>query len=328
MLLRSAFDYESIFNSKSKNAFIDATKLKVKNMIKSMYFYDEVNKMWGQSGIGTVASVSSQTVTVTTAEWAPAIWLGSENRSVLFETSGGALRGTASVASYDIKARTVTFDALPAGTAGTDVMRFAAQGLAGVNVSLGIYDIITSSSTLFNIAQTYGMWKSAGTYAAGSAPLSFTKIMNAINQGVNKGLGDDINEIEVAVSTGAWNDLNKDQAALREVDSSYRREEGDNGFENIVYSCTAGRVRIVPLKTMKEGYAFIHPKCERAFERVGSQPEPTFALPGQKDGKSEEYLRVMENNAGVESRLYCNTSLFTDSVHGMVLVSGIVNSVA
>lgn len=328
LLLRSAFDYESIFNSRSKNAFIDATKLKIKNMIKSMYFYNEANIMWGQRGIGTVSSVSTNTVTVTTAEWAPAFWLGSENREILFETSGGVLRGTASVTSYDIDAREVTFDSLPSGVASTDVMRFSAQGLAGVNTHLGIYDIITSSgSTLFGIDQSsYGMWQSAGSYSAGSAPLNFNKVMNAINQGVNKGLGDEINEIEVVVSTGGWTDLNKDLAALREFDSSYKREEGDNGFENIVYYCTAGKVRIVPLKTMKEGYAFVHPMCSRAFERIGSQPEPTFALPGQKDGQQEQFLRPMENNAGVESRLYANTSLFTDMVHTMVLVTGIVNS--
>jgi hypothetical protein len=326
LLLRSALDYETIFRSKNKNSFIAATKGVVKNMLKSSYFYLEADAMWGKTGIGVVSGIAANVITITTASFASGLWLGGENRRLRIESAAGVLRGECSISSYDITARTVTVDAAPAGVAATDVIFFAADGASGANSMLGIYKMINDSTgTLFGINRaTYNLWNSAGTYGA-AGPLTFTKIMKAINQGYNKGLGDDISEIDVVVNGGAWTDLGNDLAALRSIDSSYKTAQAENGAESIVFTSMCGKVKIVPHKMMKEGVAFVHPKASKAFEFAGSVPTPTFDLPG-KTGKNGEYLREMENNAGVETRLYWNNAIFTDKIAGMVLITGIVNS--
>lgn len=326
LLLRSALDYETIFRSKNKNSFIAATKGVVKNMLKSSYFYKEVDTMWGKSGIGTVSSISSNTITLTTASFASGLWLGSENRRLRIETSAGVLRGECSVSSYDVSARTVTVDSAPAGVSSTDVIYFAADGASGANCMTGIYKMISDSTgTLFGINRaTYSLWNSAGTCGA-AGPLTFNKIMKAVNQGANKGLGDEIKDIDVVVNPGAWVDLGNDLAALRQLDSSYKSSEAENGAEAIKFFSQVGTVRVFPHKMMKEGYAFIHPKASKAFEYIGSAPTPTFELPGSTS-KGGEYLRPMENNAGVETRLYWNNAAFTDQISGMLVITGIVNS--
>lgn len=330
LLLRSALDYESVFRSKNKNSFIQATKGIVQNMIKSMYYYIESDMMWGKTGIGTVAAggVAGNTVTITTAEYAPGFWLGSEGRSLRFESAAGVLRGLANVVSYDIALRTVTVDALPAGVVATDVIFHGADGATGANSMVGLYNMIaTSTGNLFGIPRTsYGLWSSAGAFAAGNAPLTFNKVMHAITQAANKGLGDDIREIDVIVSTKTWTDLGNDAAALRRLDAKYSKDNTMIGQEQIEYFCSAGSVSIHAHKLMKEGYAFIHPKASRCLEAIGSQPKPTFELPGMVSGGEKQYLKPMENNAGVETRLYANTSLFTTKIAQMDVVTGIVNS--
>ena len=77
---------------------------------------------------------------------------------------------------------------------------------------------------------------------------------------------------------------------------------------------------------MKEGYAFIHPKASRFFEKIGCQSTPTFELPGMVNAGEKQYLRTMENSAGVETRLYWNTSIFTDMRAQGRIISGITNA--
>jgi len=299
-LLRSGLDYETIFRSQNKNSFIRATKGVIKNMLKSAYFYMESDLMWGTQGIGTVSSVSTNTITLTTAEFAAGLWLGSENRRLRIESSAGVLRGTCAVSSYDIAGRTVTVDSAPAGLTSTDVIYFEADGAAGANCMTGIYDILTPASGAFMGINdsTYSLWAPLTAFGAGSAPLSFNKILLAIAGSVNKGLGDDIKEIEVVVNPLAWQNLGNDLASLRAIDSSWKSEEATNGSEMITFFCQAGKVKIIPHKMMKEGYAFVHPKASRFFERVGCQSTPTFKLPGMVNAGEEQYLRPMENNAG------------------------------
>ena len=328
MLLRSAVDYETIFRSRNKNAFIKSTKGVVKNMLKTAYFFQEADLMWGQQGIATVASISTNTITITTAEFASGLWLGSENRKIRIESSAGVLRGTASVSSYDIAARTVTVDSAPAGVSATDVIFFEADGASGANCMQGIYKILTPASGSFMGINdsTYNLWAPVSAYSAGSAPLTYNKIMLAIAGSVNKGLGDEIREIEVVVNPFTFQNLGNDLAALRTIDSSWKSEQAENGAEMITFFCQAGKVKIVPHKMMKEGYAFIHPNCKKFFEKTGSQNTPTFKIPGMGTANSEEFLRTMENNAGVELRIYWNSAVFSEMrSHGRI-ISGIVNA--
>jgi len=78
---------------------------------------------------------------------------------------------------------------------------------------------------------------------------------------------------------------------------------------------------------MKNGEAMLMPKPERAFSKVGSQSTPTFNLPGQqKASGSEAYLFPIPNAAGVEARLYYNTSLFSQYISQILHITGITNT--
>lgn len=328
LLIRSALDYETIFRSKNKNAFVSATKGVVENILKSAYFYLEADIMWGKTGIGLVSGIAANVITLTTASFASGLWLGSENRRLRIETAAGVLRGECSVSSYDLEARTVTVDAAPAGVAATDVIYFAADGASGANCMSGLYSAMTTTTgDLWGISTTsYGLWRSASAYNASNAPLSFNKVMKAIVGTANKGLGDDISEIDLVVNPSTFSDLGNDLAALRSIDSSYKSVEAENGFEGLQFNCPAGKVTIKQTKCMKEGFAFLHPKISRCIEIVGSSPKPTFELPGMVSNGEKQYLRTMENNAGVETRIYWNGAAFTTKIAHMRVIDHIVNA--
>jgi hypothetical protein len=329
-LIRSGLDYETIFRSKNQNAFIKATKGIVQNMVKSAYFYMEAGMMWGQAskGIGTITSTGTNSFVVTTSEFAPGLWLGSEGRKIRIEAvTTGVLVGTCTITGWDLATRTITVDSLPAGAAATNVIRFETAGALGANEMIGIQKVIeTTSGNLFGISTTtYNMWSTAGTYAAGSAPLTFNKLMYAIAQGVNKGLGDDYREIECVLNPNTWISVGNEMAGLKRNDVSYKTSTISNGSEAIEFYCQAGAVKLVSHKLMKEGYAFIHPSCSKSMTAVGSNPKPTFELPGLV-GSEGQYLRTLENSAGVETRIYWNNALYPNSKqHQWVGISGIVN---
>lgn len=327
-LLRSALDYETVFRSKNKNAFISATKGVIKNMAKSAYFYQEVDFLYGRSNIGVLSGVAGNTVTISVATWAAGLWRGSENRRLRVQTAGGVLRGTCQVTGYNVNNREVTVDALPAGTVATDTLWFEADGASGANCMVGLVSAITGQTgDLWGINRSdWGLWRSAGTFSAGNAPLSFNRIMRALVQGENHGMGDDINEIEVVVSSGGWTDLGNDLAALRAIDSSYKTTEAANGSESIVFHAPVGKVHIVTHKMMKNGISLVHPKVSRWLEIVGAQPKPTFKLPGMVAQGEDQYLRPMENNAGLETRVYWNAAAFTTMINQSLVITDIVNA--
>jgi hypothetical protein len=328
LLLRSALDYETIFRSKNKNSFIAATKGAVENMLKSAFFYLEADIMWGKSGIGAVSSINSNTITLTAASFAPGLWFGSEGRLLRIESSAGVLRGTATVSSYDIDAKTVTVDSAPGGVVATDVIFFSADGATGANCMTGLHSAIgTTSGLLWGINRsTYGLWRPSTAYDCGNAPLSFNKIMGAITRASNHGLGSDISDVEVVVNPSAFRDMANDMAALRRLDSDYKSEEASNGSEKLTFYCPVGKVSVVTHKLMKEGFAFVHPAASKSLEIVGAAPKPTFELPGMVSNGEKQYLRSLENNAGVETRVYWNASVFTSKINQMILMTGIVNA--
>lgn len=315
MVLRSVLGYVAAARAAGggQRAFEDSTKYLVENMMKSMSKALEVQLLYGQMGIGTVASVASNTITITTAEWAPGIWCGGVNKPLEIRTSAGVLRGYCSVSSVDLSARTVTVDLLPAGTTGTDVIY--SKGAYG-NEMAGIHKILTNTGSLFGIdAGVYSdLWK-ASSVSAGSAALTFAKLQDAIALGVEKGLDGDT---MVLVNPKAWSDLLTEQAALRQYDASYKSSVAENGAQEIVFFSQAGKAEIVPSVYVKEGYAYVLSMDD--FSRIGSH-DIQFTRPGQ-EGK---YFRDLENNHGFELRASTDQAIFCSAPGKSVLITGIVN---
>jgi len=315
LVLRSILSYTAAARSVGggTKAFEDATKFLVGNMLRSMARKLEIELFYGQVGIGVVSAIAAQTLTISTAEWAPGIWAGAESMPINFRTAGGVNHGSANVVSVDMDARTVTVDAMPGAAVVTDILYV--DGSFG-NEFAGVHKILTNTGTLFNIdASLYNLWK-GNQYPAGGAALSFTKIQSAVARAVEKGLD---GAVKVLVNPRTWSNLLSDQAALRMYDSSYKSAEAENGAESIKFHGQNGMIEITPSTFVKEGYAYI--LCEEEWMRVGST-DITFKRPGQ----GEEFFRDLENAAGYELRCFTDQAAFCSKPGVQVLITGIVNT--
>ena len=306
MVLRSYLSIGSVSRSKGKNAFIQASKLVVENMLKSFARRLEVQLLYGQSegGIGTVESISGLDVKIEDHEWAAGIWSGSEKMVIEVRSSAGALRGEAEVTGISLASKTVSLDAIPAGTVPTDVMYYA--GAYG-NEFAGIHKIITNSSTLFNIdASAFSLWNgntvNVGTnFSGGEAVLSFAKVEDAVAVAMEKGLADE--DLMVLCNPKSWNNLLTEQAAKRQYDSSYSSEKMENGAKSIRFHGQNGMIEIHSSIYCKEGYAYAMPMS--CYKRIGSS-DVTLNQPGF-EGK---FIKLLENANAYEMRAYTDQSLF------------------
>lgn len=316
MVMRSLLGYSAASRSVGgKNAFMDATKYIVANMLRSMSKKLEIHLLYGQMGYGTVASVSTTVVTITTAEWAPGIWAGGEGMPIeIRDVTGATSRGEFTIASVDMDLRTITLNASAAGAGvvATDVIYH--KGAFG-NEFAGIHKILTNTGTLFNIsASQYNLWKGNSYSAAGA--LSFAKLTKASSRPVEKGLD---SKLTFFVNPRGWADLLNDQSALRMYDQSYTSAQLQNGAKSLKFHSQNGELEIIPSIYIKEGYAYGLSLEE--FMRVGSS-DISFKRPGYGD----EFFRDLENAAAYELRLYTDQAVFCMAPGKSVIVTGIVNA--
>lgn len=317
VVLRSVLGYAAASRAAqgTAQAFEDATKFLVANMLRSMAKKLEIEMLYGQMGYATVASTASTVITITTSEWAPGIWAGAEQMPIEIRSADGTVsRGNATVASVDMTAQTITLNSIPAGVVATDVIW---HGGAFGNEFPGIHRILTQATgTLFNInVATYNLFR-GNVYDAQAGALSFVKLNQAVSRAVEKGLD---SSIYTLVNPRAWANMLNDQAALRRYDSSYSSEKVQVGSKGIKFFSQTGEIEIEPSIYVKQGYAYA--LCLEDWMRVGST-DMTFKRPGQ----GEEFFRDLENAAGYELRLYSDQALFCSAPGKNVILQNIVNS--
>jgi hypothetical protein len=315
MVMRSLLGYVAASRSQSsKNAFMDATKYLVANMLRSMSKKLEIHLLYGQKGYGAVSGAVTSAVTITTAEWAPGIFAGAEGMPIeILDATGVTSRGEFKIVSVNMETRVITLnaDAQAAGVVATDVIYH--KGAFG-NEFAGIHKILENTGTLFNIsASQFNLWKGNSYNAAGA--LSFQKLSKAVTRPVEKGLD---TELTVLVNPRGWADLLQDLAALRQFDQSYSAAQLEQGAKSLKFSSQNGDLKIVPSIYVKEGYAY--GLCIEEWMRVGSS-DITFKRPGQ----GEEFFRDLENAAAYELRLYTDQAVFCMSPGKNVIITGIVN---
>jgi hypothetical protein len=316
LVLRSVLGYTAASRAAQggKQAFMDATKYLVSNMLRSVTKKLEIEMFYGQMGYALVSSNSGTVITIQTAEWAPGVWAGAEGMPIeIRDTTGATSKGEFVVSSVDMDARTVTLNANPGALVSGDVIWH--KGAYG-NEFPGVHKILTNSGTLFNInAGTYNLFK-GNNYSAGSAALSFNKLNLAAARGVEKGQD---GKLIAFVNPRAWSNMMNDQAALRRYDGSYSKEKAELGAKSILFHSQNGEIEIHPSIYIKEGYAFL--LNIEDWMRVGSQ-DVSFKRPGQ----GEEFFRDLENSAGYELRLYTDQAVFCMAPGRSTLVSSIVNA--
>lgn len=318
LVLRSVLGYAAASRAMQgdNQAFEDATKFLVANMLRSVTKKLEIELLYGQKGYGTVGSAAAAPeYTITTAEWAPGIWAGAENMPVEIRNSSGSIsRGTSSVASVSFDNQSITLASIIPGVVSGDVIWH--KGAYG-NEFPGIHKILTQTTgTLFNIdVSQYNLFR-GNTYDAGSAALSFNKVTQATVRAVEKGLD---GKVLAMVNPRAWTNMMSDQAALRKYDGSYKISIAENGMEKLVFHSQNGAIEIESSLYIKQGYAFILSLDE--WSRVGSS-DVTFKRPSQGD----EFFRDLSDAAGYELRIWTDQALFSSAPAKNVVIFGIVNA--
>ena len=320
LLLRTSVSYDAMSSaSNNKKAFMKWSEQIVGNMTSSFTKRLEILHFYGSSSLAEVASVSTNTLTLTTASFASGIWAGAEGVAIqAYDTISGGTRqdtvaaGFMTVASVDLVARTVTVNDAT-GVAAGDFLFF--HGFYANELS-GLDKHATNTGVLHGInASSYALWK-GNTYASGGA-LTMGKVQAAVALAVAKGLDE---KVTVFVSPASWANLNTDLSALREFDKSYSKAKGTSGFESISYHGVNGEIEIVCSIYVKEGEAFCAPL--KRLKRIGST-DVTMRLPGMSD---EQLMLQLPSNAGYEMRLFYDGNLFCERPAWLVKISGIVNS--
>jgi hypothetical protein len=324
LVLRSAISVGAAARSvTSKNAFEQATKRLVQNMLKSMHVRLEIQMLYGQVGIARIEDVTgSPVVKICDSEWAPGIWAGAKNMAIEIRSQAGTLRGTCNITKIDMDAKSITVDTLPVGVTGNlDAENSAADIIwckgAYNKEFAGLHKMITNTGTIFNVdASEYELYKGnvvkVGTdFTTGAAYLSFEKIEEGVTRSMEKGLMDE--DVVALVNPRHWQKLMTDLAAKRQYDSSYSDKEFKQGAKSIKFFGAAGEIEVVASLFVKEGYAYVFPPKE--LERIGST-DVTFEMPGF-EGK---FFKLMEASNGYELRTYTDQALFSPAIGQFALL--------
>lgn len=326
IILRSQVDYETIAKASTAGprAFVQSTKHIVTNMANSFRKRQEIEALYGQSGLGTVQSVPAADAVIITAEtWAPGIWAGAEGALIDFTNAAIGAAGAGGVdnviESVDFTLRKVTFVAAHGGGAGEHLF-WAGAVTFGPTVhksAIGIHGILVQATgTLFNIdVAAFTLWRANET-DAGSVALSMEHIQEAVARIVEKGGGE--GKLCLYVSTATWVDLIGDLAALRRFQRGDGNARYEAGAEAITFWTQSGPVEIKPSIFIKGGFAYLLDLG--AWNRIGAQ-DFAFGDPAER----QVFHRLEEKN-GYDARAYANQSVFCDAVGHNTIVTNIVNS--
>lgn len=303
-----------------ETTFITHMTLRSGNMKESLMKRYELECLYGKTGLGkvstTTASGATEVVVFSDATWAPGIWGGMEG-SKLEARNGASLINTNAdfvLVSVNVENKSITISGNEDdrnALAPTHDIYFAG---AYANSFSGIDAQLTNTGSLFGIdAATYNLWK-ANAMAVGGA-LTMSKVLKGVAKAVGKGgLAEDTT---LLVSAVTYEGLNSDLSALREFDSSYSADKGENGVQAITYNAQSGKIKIVAHPFVKEGEAFLIP--EKGIKRVGAT-EIKF---GFGDG---DYFEKLEGSAGYQLLCQGDWAILIEKPARCVKFTGITNA--
>lgn len=304
----------------SKQSFGSATKYLVKALLQETTSRLEQEFLYGQFGVGAsivqVAPVALGVITVTinAQDWSY-IWVGKKNTKIqCYDDAGVIIAGTTyfTVTAVDVVNRTVSLLETVAGEAATLAAALLALGVGAKihyyfkgqfgNTMAGLRKILTNNTTLFGIdAAQYELWSGNTVNVGGN--LTFAAFQEGLAQAAGK--GGFTGKAIAFVSPNSWADLNADQAALRQYDTSYKASEGMNGFKALTFNSYNTEVEIYSHNLVRWGDAFMFPQDQ--VKRVGAT-DITFNNP--LDYENQKFFLELGGNAGAELRTYANQAIF------------------
>lgn len=315
-------------------SFVDAQEYAMKNLVRgtakrleTMFWYGgaplatQTTDTVQSAGIGcahviTYAGSPATTAifTISLQSWAPGIWGGSDTNlvdAVNITVSGGAftslsvINGSSlTISKINMSTRQVTLtgtaaDLTAIAAIGADNVVFYWQGAFNAE-SLGVQQILSATSgSLFGITiGTYSLWDPIQFDCSG-APLSFSLLVQALDQAVSRGLEEDVT---VFVPSVSWTDMMNDLAALRRFDSSYKPSDGEQGMDKLVFHGQSGKLTIESSLYVKTGNCAILGMDN--WSRKGST-EITLSAPN-----GMPFVFNLPQNAGYQIRDFAAESMF------------------
>lgn len=328
-VIRLKIGINAVQSSKtSRQAFDNLFDVVIGNGMNSLRKRIEIDCRYGQQSLATVASVSSNTITLTTAQHAPALWAGMEGAIVEFYADSSGVPGATArsgadgtITAVDLENRTITVtDAT--GVLATDHVVFPTQWTGSAwksMVGIDTLPLITSPAKIFNIdPATSSLWKPS-SYAVGGGELTFAKVNKASTRPIAKGFE---GHFILSVHPSTFADLLDDEAALRRhTGMGDRRIE--TGGSGITFHVAGGTVEIQPTIYQKEGTALLYPKeGPGKYQRIGATDVTMFPL----GKRGETFIERVPGVAGYEMILYAKQAMYTPSPGFTTKLTGIVNA--
>jgi hypothetical protein len=287
----------------------------------------ELMLLYGQLGLGVVETLASDTVTVSSASWSPATWIGLEGALFDFWTTSatGATQHGETTGStlnvIDFTAQTLEFAASgPSGDTtvdADDVIYFhGARAASTYNECVGLMKIAQNTGTLFGVAgASYAIWQ--GNIKSSFGAMTMGKLLDAVSLAVDRGLDE---KVVLLVCPKAYEVLNADLSASRHFDGSYSREKGENGTQSIVYNGQMGQVEVKVHPFLRRGESVAFPASQ--MKLIGST-DVGMGVPGT-DGR-DIFFHIQTKNA-IEARSFSDLALLCLAPARCVAITGITYS--
>jgi hypothetical protein len=318
MIMRERVSYDAADRMKSKESYISATGELPMWLRLAHIHYAEMMLWYGQhaDGVGTVASISGNVLTITTAQWAPQIWQGAENMRLDVYT-GSTYVKTVQVTAYNLDSMTVTVDS-SAGITAADALHPA--GSYG-NSYRGIVDVITETTSQFGQnPSTYNLLRGV-EQTASSGTLKFKTIQWGLAKARAKGLS---KRAKLYCSEFTFPDFVEEVDAARtdpQRSGDMRGTQIERGADNVKIHSPNGTLEVQVSSYCKKGLAPLLIQ-DGSWTRKGTS-DVTFKIPGS-DG--EFYLHLQEV-AGYELRSWSNFANYTPRAGSNTLYTNIVNGI-
>ena len=320
MIMRERISYDAADRmAGSEAAYISSTGDLPMWLRLAHLHYVEMMLWYGQhaNGVGTVASISGNVLTITTAEWAPQVWVGSENMRLDVYT-GSTYVKTVSVVAYDLDLMTVTVDA-SAGITAADALHPA--GSYG-NCLKGVHTIVTESSSQFGQSPaTYNLLKGVSQTCSGGT-MKFETLLKGLAKAKAKGLN---KKAKLYCSEFTFPDLVNEVEAARSDPSRAGKDGGttiERGADNMKIFSPGGSFEIQCSSYVKKGLAFGLIQ-DGSWSRYGTS-DVTFKVPGSK---GDDFFMHLQDVAGYELRSWSNFANYTPRAGSNVVFTSIVNGI-
>jgi hypothetical protein len=326
-----------------EQAFEQALDLIVKNLNSSTRFALEELSLYGGRWIGEVSGVTfSDTAPATSGtnnlviyctkrEWAAGLWSVRIGSFVDIYS----VTGTYPTATTPVTKRNATGDVVIVGVNGSTraiTLQFATPSErasvvetdviipkgANANWSSGMVQTAYTSyagSTLYAInCSLYPMFQSS--IIASSSTGTWAKLTLCAAMMTARG---GMRDYTILVSPWLFNDINNDQASLRQYATETGGKFENGGGKGLKFFGPNGTLEILSHPMVKSSEAIF---CDFSLWKYVGSSMPTFRLPGQPD----KFLQQMEGSAGAQIRQWFDLAPFTAAPAALGIMNGFAPS--